>query len=174
MAGFSGFDPVIRRFGGIASRRELLDAGWSETDLWFALSYGNLSRIRRGWFAASDLSDDARRAWRAGGPLACVSALLHYGLLDAAPSDDALGLHICLPSDGHLPASDGSLPTNEQPSLVVHWSTTDRHSGTRRAVAPAVALRQARACSSGTRARVAEVPLARVRRVSADGRRPGE
>lgn len=174
MAGFSGFDPVIRRFGGIASRRELLDAGWSETDLWFALSYGNLSRIRRGWFAASDLSDDARRAWRAGGPLACVSALLHHGLLDAAPSDDALGLHICLPSDGHLPASDGSLPTDEQPSLVVHWSTTDRRSGTRRAVAPAVALRQARACSNGTRARVAEVPLVRVRRVSADGRRPGE
>ena len=62
MAGFSGFDPVIRRLGGIAARRELRQAGWSETDLWFAWHYGNLDRIRVGWYAASDLPADARGA----------------------------------------------------------------------------------------------------------------
>lgn len=99
MAGFSGFDPVIRRLGGIASRRELRRAGWVETELWFAWSYGNLDRIRIGWYASSDLPADARAAWKAGGPLACESALAHYGMLDQG-----------------VPAG-----------LVVHWSTPDRH-----------------------------------------------
>lgn len=154
---------MIRRFGGIASRRELIDAGWSETDLWFALSYGNLSRIRRGWFAASDLSDDVREGWRAGGPLACVSALLHYGMLDASPADDELGLHIALAGNGHVPAVDESWDETPPRLLVVHWSTVDRFSGSRRAVAPAVALRQAHACSPAVRARALRVPMSRRR-----------
>lgn len=151
MAGFSGFDPVIRRYGGIASRRELLAAGWSETDFWFALYYGNLDRIRQGWYASSDLADDARAAWRAGGPLACVSALIHHGMLDVSAMPDASSmpdasattnesaLHICLPHDGHVPKGAPA-------EVVVHWSTADHVSGTRRAVSPQVALRQARVC----------------------------
>ena len=95
MAGFSGFDPVIRRYGGLAARRELRHAGWSETDLWFAWNYGNLDRIRIGWYASSDLPTDARAAWVAGGPLACVSALAHYGMLETRqrkPGDEAGGV----------------------------------------------------------------------------------
>ncbi|MBA4248895.1 MAG: hypothetical protein C0444_11490 [Microbacterium sp.] len=143
MVGFSGFDRVLRRYGGIASRRELLAAGWTDTEFWFALRYRNLDRIRQGWYAASDLPTDARAAWRAGGPLACVSALRRYGLLP--PGEDAAGvaretLHICLPAGGRVgrDAPEG---------LVVHWSTADRYSGTRQAVSPAVALRQACACA---------------------------
>lgn len=139
MAGFSGFDRVIQRLGGIASRRELLDAGWTETEFWFGLYYGNLDRIRIGWYASSDLPADARAAWRAGGPLACVSALIHYGMLDASDVTDNQPLHICVAADAHLPASATA-------DVVVHWSTADRYSGSRRAVSPAVALRQARAC----------------------------
>lgn len=159
MAGFSGFDPVIRRLGGIASRRELRHAGWSETDLWFAWRYGNLDRIRIGWYAATDLPADARAAWRAGGPLACVSALAHFGLLSPHEADPQLALHIALAADGHVGrhAPDG---------LVVHWSTTDRYSGTRQAVSPLVALRQARGCSSpaarAAAARAAEVSRSRI------------
>lgn len=139
MAGFSGFDPVIRRLGGIASRRELREAGWSETDLWFAWQYGNLDRIRIGWYAASDLPADARAAWAAGGPLACVSAMVHHGMLEASALPDEQPLHIALPAGGRRPRGAPS-------DLVVHWSDRDRHSGTRQAVAPAVALRQARRC----------------------------
>ena len=139
MAGFSGFDQVIRRFGGIASRRELLAAGWSETDFWFALYYRNLDRIRQGWYASSELPDDARAAWRAGGPLACVSALRHYGMLDTSATPDEAALHICLPRGGHRPKG---VPAD----VIVHWSTADRFSGTRQAVSVGVALRQARAC----------------------------
>lgn len=140
MAGFSGFDPVIRRYGGIAARRELRRAGWSETDLWFAWRYGNLDRIRIGWYASSDLPGDARAAWVAGGPLACVSALAHYGMLDLGAPADQRALHICLPADGHV-------GRDAPDDLVVHWSTTDRYSGSRRAVSPAVALRQAHGCA---------------------------
>lgn len=143
MAGFSGFDPVIRRYGGIAARRELRHAGWSETDLWFAWNYGNLDRIRIGWYASSDLPTDARAAWVAGGPLACVSALAHYGMLESRESAVDPALHICLPADGHVgrDAPDG---------LVVHWSTADRYSGSRQAESPAVALRQVRTCARRT------------------------
>jgi len=139
-AGFSAFELTIRRLGGIASRREILRASpLSETDFWFALHYGRLDRVRQGWYAARDLPADARAAWKAGGPLACVSALAHYGMLE--PGDPAVepALHICLPADGHV---GRAAPDN----LVVHWSTTDRYSGSRRAVSLAVALRQARQC----------------------------
>jgi hypothetical protein len=155
MAGFSGFDPVIRRLGGIASRRELRLAGWNETELWFAWQYGNLDRIRIGWYASSDLPTDARAAWRAGGPLACVSALRYYGMLPSAESaessesaesaESAVGsaaeeLHICLPAGGRV-------GRDAPAGLVVHWSTVDRYSGTRQAVSRAAALRQARVCA---------------------------
>lgn len=137
--GFSAFEPAIRRLGGIASRRELLRGSHlSETDFWFAIHYRRLDRIRQGWYAASDLPADARAAWKAGGPLACVSALAHYGTLVPSEVDDH-ALHISLPANGHVArdAPDG---------LVVHWSTADWHSGSRRAVSLAVALRQARGC----------------------------
>ena len=169
MAGFSGFDPVIRRLGGIAARRELRQAGWSETDLWFAWNYGNLDRIRIGWYAASDLPDEARAAWAAGGPLACVSALVHYGLLRPFDADNQLALHIALPADGHVSRSAPE-------SLVVHWSTADRYSGTRQAVAPSVAMRQARGCSSpaarAAAARAAEVSRSRIHRGTARAANP--
>lgn len=148
VTGFDVFEPIIRRFGGIASRCELLAvgraAGWTETDFRFAQIYGHLDRIRPGWYASHDLPADARAGWRAGGPLACVSALAHYGLLTPPRnSDDAL-LHICLPGDGRLPHGAPA-------DLVVHWSTADRHSGTRRAVDPLVAAHQARTCSAALR-----------------------
>lgn len=159
MAGFSGFDPVIRRLGGIASRRELRRAGWSETDLWFAWRYGELDRIRIGWYAASDLPANARAAWIAGGPLACVSALAFNGTLPPQEGADQHALHIALPADGHV-------GRHAPADLVVHWSTADRYSGTRQAVAPSVALRQARGCSSpaarAAAARAAELSRSRI------------
>lgn len=164
MAGFSGFDPVIRRLGGIASRSELRQAGWSETDLWFAWRYGNLDRIRIGWYAVSDLPASARAAWAAGGPLACVSALAHYGLFLPQEEADQFALHIALAADGHV-------ARRAPDDLVVHWSTADRYSGTRQAVSRATALRQARGCSSpaarAAAARAAEVSRSRIQRGTA-------
>lgn len=148
MRGFDLFEPTLRRCGGIASRRELLAVGrlhgWTETDLRFAQDYGYLDRIRPGWYASADLPADARAAWRAGGPLACVSALAHYGLLDHDHQCHQLTLHICLTRNGRLPVTAPA-------DLVVHWNTADRLSGTRRAVAPLVAARQFRSCAAAMR-----------------------
>ena len=174
MGGFSGFDPVISRLGGIASRRELRDAGWDETDLWFAWSYGNLDRIRHGWYASADLPDDARAAWKAGGPLACVSALRHHGMLDDSGLPTDLPFHICVATDAHLPPV--SKVHGSPADVIVHWSTTDRYSGSRQAVAPRVALRQARACSSpaarAAAARAAELSRSRIQRGTAVAAKP--
>ncbi|WP_169077512.1 type IV toxin-antitoxin system AbiEi family antitoxin domain-containing protein [Microcella alkalica] len=152
-------EPVIRRYGGIASRAELLAAGWTPTDLWLADKYGDLDRIRRGWYASSDLPDDARAAWAAGGPLACVSALLHHGMLPPDDDDAALGLHIAIAADAHR-IRRGPDEARAATLVVPHWSTADRCSGSRLAVSPSVALRQARGCTRAVRARVRSLPRA--------------
>jgi len=149
MAGVTGFDmfeELIRDLGGIASRRELLTLGevrgWTDTDFWFAQYYGHLDRIRPGWYASRDLPADARAAWREGGPLACVSALVHYGIsepLDLPDHRVGTRLHISIPHNGRRPRGASR-------DTVVHWNTADHRSGTRQAVHPDAALRQARTC----------------------------
>lgn len=139
MRGFSGFDDEIRALGGIASRRELLRAGWTADELWFGQYYGHLRRLRRGWYGASDLAPAPAEAWRRGGPLACVSAL--YFLNERPGAADSGPLHVGLNRNGHLygdPA--GRL-------AVAHWSTPDAASGTRQCVSLDTAIRQARRCA---------------------------
>ena len=187
MVGFSLFEPLIRGYGGIASRRELLadgeSFGYTETDFRFAQHYGRLDRIRPGWYASSDLPADSRAAWRAGGPLACVSALLHHGILDPRELPPDTALHVCVPRDGHL-------PKDSPDGVVVHWSSSDHASGSRRSVTPLVALRHARQCapalvtpevqrrasarSRASAARAAEVSRSRIQSGTARAAKPSD
>lgn len=140
-AGFRRFELVLRQLGGIASRRELLDAtDGDETGFWFALRYGYIDRVRSGWYAAATVPLEARVAWAAGGPLACVSALAYYGMLDESALPADAPLHIALPRGGHR------FPTVR--AVIAHWGDRDHGSGTRLAVSPETALRQARWCAS--------------------------
>lgn len=139
--GFRRFELVLRQLGGIASRRELLDASdGDETALWFAVRYGYIDRVRSGWYAAATVPADARAAWAAGGPLACVSALVHHGMLDASELPADAPLHIALSRGGHR--------LRVSRPVVAHWGDQDRESGTRLAVSPEAAIRQARWCAS--------------------------
>lgn len=140
-AGFRRFELVLRQLGGIASRRELLDAtDGDETAFWFAVRYGYIDRVRNGWYAAATVPADARAAWAAGGPLACVSALVHHGMLEPVVLPVDGPLHIAVGRGGHR------FPVSR--AVVAHWGDQDRESGTRLAVSPEVALRQARRCAS--------------------------
>lgn len=140
-AGFRRFELVLRQLGGIASRRELLAAAdGDETSFWFALHYGYLDRVRTGWYAAATVPADARAAWAAGGPLACISALVHHGVLDPADHRIDGTQHIALGRGGHRFVTDRP--------VVAHWGDEDRASGTRIAVSLETALRQARWCAS--------------------------
>lgn len=140
-AGFRRFELVLRQLGGIASRRELLDAtDGDETSFWFALHYGYLDRVRKGWYCAATVSPDARAAWAAGGPLACVSALVHHGMLDPGELPAEAPLHIALGRGGHRFPSPRT--------VITHWGDGESASGTRLAVSVETALRQARWCAS--------------------------
>jgi hypothetical protein len=117
---------------GLVRTRELL-AIWDEPE-WIRIgrNYGKLVQARKGWWTLPGTPRDLLAAWRAGGRLACVSALAFHGVqLDVG---GPLHIEVSATSKG---ARD--------PDVVVHWSR-DQANGDRRAVSVEVAWRQANRC----------------------------
>ncbi len=75
----------------VFSRTELVRLGHDDTAIRASVRSGDLIRLRRGWFATPAADPDTVAAVRAGGVLACVSALRHHALW-IPPT--ARGLHI--------------------------------------------------------------------------------
>ena len=86
---------ALEQLGGIASRRELIAAGVPEDWLPFALSYAHrvVVRVRKGWYALRTAHPLLVRANRAGGMLACSSALKYY-----AGEDEDGPVHVLVPA----------------------------------------------------------------------------
>jgi hypothetical protein len=126
---------ALEQFGGIATRRELIAAGWAKEYIDMAVYYRTMIIPRRGWYALPGTPEVVIRAIRVGGRLACVSALAyHRGEEVESP------LHLVVPK------SASRLRTGGEPGLVLHWSR--RHlEGDRVAVSESVADRQARNCA---------------------------
>ncbi|WAB84227.1 hypothetical protein OVN20_01235 [Microcella daejeonensis] len=164
--GFGGFEEFIRGQGGIVSRAELLDAGWTADELRIARGcYGRPTRLRRGWYCSSDVPAVVRRSWAHGGPLACWSALEWHasaghdvarGLLErrsrhsrysSAASRDLSGgpdpLHICLPPHAQARRCEAVDPS----PIVRHWHPVAEVRSARWAVPIDVAIGQALRCS---------------------------
>jgi hypothetical protein len=136
----------LQSLGGIASTAELLRRGHSGDELLLWARHPRIIRVRKGWYALADLAPDAIRAWRVGGPLACVSAAV---LVGAVPSDvNPLGiLHVSVPST----AARLRAPSNHRERLgdhpvVVHWG--GRRPPSRLAVPLDIAWRQMALCAS--------------------------
>ena len=105
---------ALERLGGIASTGELARSGVDRQLLDIAVMYGRIVRIRRGLWAHPSVPGEAIAAHRAGGRLACVSALAFHGVIEPP-----LGgcLHIAAPewvSKWRSPRADSS--------VVRHWS----------------------------------------------------
>lgn len=126
-----GEENHITRLGGLARTSELYALGFWQSLLQASERYGTIIRVRRGWWATPDTPEIAVEARRAGGRLACVSALEFYG--EAQP--DVL-LHVAL---------DRSAKTPDGKYVVAHWSR-EKLPGTRLAVSVEVAREQARSC----------------------------
>lgn len=142
---------VLDDHGGIVATAELLKAGVDEMSIRFLLSRKRIVRLRKGWYGRSDLAPDAARAWRIGGPLACVSALVHHGDLDPAALRADDGLHVGVRQNTSRQPSTLTIATypfekGAAPPPVLHWSTRDFRSGSRLAVSVETALEQARHC----------------------------
>lgn len=147
---------LLERTGGIVSTRELTAIGVDPTTLELYRDRGSLQAVRQGWHCHPSVPNLVRLAWRFGGPLACVSALTFYEALDRGNpiNEQTVGttLHVCLTENAIGPPPPALLARRwgiaEPSEPVVHWSTRSHGSGDRRAVARAVALRQADRCSS--------------------------
>lgn len=101
---------LIERCGGVASTHELAHVPRNVLDV--AAMYGTVLRVKKGLWAAPDLDPMVVAALRAGGRLACVSALEYHGVIE--PGHD---LHICAP---HGVVS--WRPRGPRHGVVRHWS----------------------------------------------------
>lgn len=154
---------LINAHGGIVSARELRQAGIAEEHIRILRDYGSLRRIRKGWYCSPALGAVHVLAWRIGGPLACVSALVHHGLLTASEVAHASELHVGRASNssrrlsaiGVRAAADELRVPELGRAPVLHWSTRDFRSGSRLAVSVETALEQARHCQPLLAARAA-------------------
>jgi hypothetical protein len=92
--------------------------------------------VRRGWYALPGVPEDAIRAARVGGRLACVSALAHHnGGVTAADQP----LHVA------VVRASSRLRFYDAEVVVLHWSR-QRLPGTRLAVSEEVARAQTARC----------------------------
>jgi hypothetical protein len=123
---------LFARHNGLVRTRELIAIGENDELIRIARNYGRILHVRQGWWALPGTPEVLVRAWRAGGRLACVSALAFHGVLP----DLGDPLHVEVGA-----ASKGA----RTPDVVVHWST-DQSDDDRRAVSVEVAVRQARRC----------------------------
>lgn len=154
--GFNGFEEFIRQQGGIVTRAELLDAGWTADELRIATgSFRRPTRLRHGWYCSTDVPDAVRRAWACGGPLACWSALEWYAdhgsgraraAIEARPRGhpDVLSMiHIAVEPSGHARKVELDPP----PLVVRHGLVSADSLRARWAVPLKAALQQTRYCT---------------------------
>lgn len=123
---------------GLVRTRELVGVGVDEEWIRIARNYGKLIHVRQGWWALPGTPEMLLRAWRAGGRLACVSALAFHGV--SLELGDHLHIEVSAASKGAL-----------RSGVCVHWSSSQSN-GDRRAVSVEVALRQASRCRETTSA----------------------
>ena len=100
---------AVEYFGGHASRRELLSVGCDDTFIKLCLGYRTILPTRRGWYALPGTPAPIIRALRAGGRLACVSALTWYA---GCPVPEEEPVHILVPYGASRLGRDA----------VVHWT----------------------------------------------------
>lgn len=125
---------LFARHHGLVRTSELLAIGHDHETIRIYRNSGMLVHVRQGWWALPATPDNLLHAWRAGGRLACVSALAFHGLI----LDLGHPLHV---EFAH--SSKGARVAG----VVPHWSRRTR-SGDRRAVSVEVALRQASRCAA--------------------------
>lgn len=117
---------VLRSYGGIATRQELLDAGLSAAAISYATHVGQALRVRRAHYATPEAPLEALAAVRAGGRLGCVSAARTYGIW----TNEGREVHVSLPANASRlrtnrckgPSSASITSDRYDVELALHWS----------------------------------------------------
>jgi hypothetical protein len=122
---------TINELGGIASTQQLDAAGYWQSMIQLYSMYGTIINVCKGWWATPMTPQHLIVARRAGGRLACVSALAYHGFAQWTEP-----LHISLGRSRKKP---------RDPTLVLHWSRISQP-GDPYAVSAGVAAQQAIRC----------------------------
>ena len=83
----TSIENVVTTLGNVATRQQILFAGFNGTQLAAAVHRGELERIRRGWYATKSATQDQRDAVFVGGRMSHATAARSYALwagLDSA------------------------------------------------------------------------------------------
>lgn len=150
----SSVDDVLDAHEGVVAYRELLAMTHSEELVRHLVRRHRLQRLRRGWYGAPGLPLDVRRSWAAGGPLGCISALVHHGVVRADdPRHDPGAVHVTLPRRARPPSTLGP----DVGDALIIWHYSDAPLSTRRAVDTETARRQLARCGVRPIDKAAEV-----------------
>lgn len=125
---------LIHGHGGIAYTHELSYVPRNVLDV--AAMYGTVVHIKKGMWGLPGLDPSVVAAQRAGGRLACVSALAYHGVIEP----DGHALHICAPQ-----GVVSWRPRGKRDGVVRHWSRRSVD-GDRLAVSVETAWRQFALC----------------------------
>jgi hypothetical protein len=85
---------ALEKSGGVATSAQLARLGVDRQFLDIAYMYRRIVRVKRGVWAHPSVPSKVIEAHRAGGRLACVSALVFHGVIDETET----ALHISAPS----------------------------------------------------------------------------
>lgn len=129
--GMLGIDREINERGGLLRTSELYALGYWQSLVQWSKWWGTIIHVCKGWWATKETPPAVIAARRAGGRLACVSAMAHHG---EGEGDDLL--HVALERSSKHP---------HDPGVVPHWSRRQLP-GNRQAVSLEVAREQAKRC----------------------------
>lgn len=107
----------------VMSTSELVSGGASWRRLHRAEESGALIRVRRGYYAHPEASQDVVEAVRVGGRLACVSAVRAEGIFGF--DDGAIHVHVRQTASRLGSPRERSLPVlnNKDKAAIVHWGS---------------------------------------------------
>jgi very-short-patch-repair endonuclease len=104
----------------VLTRRDLLAAGATVTQLSAAVHDGSLIRIRRGHYGRPDLDIEVQRAVRVGGQLSCTSELRRRGVWTLR--DDEVHVQIAPHAARLRDRDDRTQPMRfDEPGCRIHW-----------------------------------------------------
>lgn len=104
----------------VLTRRDLLAAGATVTQLAAAVHDGSLIRIRRGYYGRAELDVELQRAVRVGGRLSCTSELRRRGVWTLR--DDEVHVQIAPHAARLRDRDDRTQPMRfDEPGCRIHW-----------------------------------------------------